>query len=100
MKIQDIKKESQFTEITFATVSVRGVAGYASAFNSYERNVTKRVKSIKEDTIIRYNGTQETFRKFVELEDGDIIRFFWNRPVGSEECGELTYADYVYRNAI
>ena len=69
MKIQDIKKDSQFTEITFATVSVRGVAGYGSAFNSYERNVTLKVKSIKEDTILQYGGSVETFRKFIELEN-------------------------------
>ena len=94
MKIQDIKKDSQFTEITFATVSVRGVAGYASAFNSYERNVTLRVKSIKEDTIMQYGGSVETFRKFIELENGAIIRMFWSSVSG------LHYATHVYRNAI
>lgn len=98
MKIQDIKKDSQFTEITFATVSVRGVAGYPSAFNSYERNVTKGVKSITEDTILQYKGTVELFRKFIELEDGDIIRMFCSRLVGTQEFGELRYAKHVYRN--
>lgn len=94
MKIQDIKKDSQFTEITFATVSVHGVAGYRSAFNSHERNVTKRVKSIKEDTIMQYGGKVETFRKFIELENGTIIRMFWDNING------LYYATHVYRNAI
>ena len=94
MKIQDIKKDSQFTEITFATVSVRGVAGYVSAFNSYERNVTLRVKSIKEDTIMQYGGSVETFRKFIELENGAIIRMFWSSVSG------LHYATHVYRDAI
>ena len=94
MKIQDIKKDSQFTEITFATVSVRGVAGYGSAFNSYERNVTLKVKSIKEDTILQYGGSVETFRKFIELENGSIIRMFWSSVSG------LYYANNVYRNAI
>lgn len=77
MKIQDIQIESKPTEVTFATVSVRGVSGYDSAINTHERNVTKTVKSIKEDTIMQYSGTVETFRKFIELEDGNIIRLFW-----------------------
>ena len=94
MKIQEIKKDSQFEEITFATVSVRGVAGYGSAFNSYERNVTIRVKSIKEDTIMQYGGSVETFRKFIELENGAIIRMFWSSVSG------LHYASHVYRDAI
>jgi hypothetical protein len=94
MKIQDIKKDSQFNEITFATVSVNGVAGYPSAVNTHERNVTKKVKSIKEDTILQYGGSVETFRKFIELEDGDIIRMFWTSSRG------LSYASNVYRNAI
>ena len=94
MKIQDVKKESQFNEITYATVSIRGVAGYASAVNTHERNVTKRVKSIKEDTIFQYGGSVETFRKFIELENGDIIRMFWSSVNG------LNYASHVYRDAI
>jgi hypothetical protein len=94
MKIQDIKKDSQFDEITYAIVSVTGVAGYSSAINTYERNVTKRVNSIKEDTIIQYGGKVETFRKFIELENGAIIRMFWSSVNG------LHYASNVYRNAI
>jgi hypothetical protein len=94
MKIQDIKKDSQFNEITYATVSVSGVAGYSSAVNTHEKNVTKRVKSIKEDTITQYAGTVETFRKFIELEDGTIIRMFWSSVSG------LNYASNVYRDAI
>jgi hypothetical protein len=77
MKIQDIQMDSKLTEVTYANVSVRGVADYASAINTHEINVTKAVKSIKEDTILQYNGTVETFRKFIELEDGTIIRMFW-----------------------
>jgi len=77
MKIQDIQMDSKPTEVTYSTVSVRGVSGYASAINTIERNVTKQVKSIKEDTIIQYNGAVETFRKFIELEGGSIIRMFW-----------------------
>ena len=77
MKIQDIQMDSKLTEVTYANVSVRGVADYASAINTQEINVTKAVKSIKEDTILQYNGTVETFRKFIELEDGTIIRMFW-----------------------
>lgn len=93
MKIQDVQKDSKFNEIAFATVSVRGVAGYSSAVNTHERNVTKRVKSIKEDTIMQYNGTVETFRKFIELEDGTIIRMFWGTKGQS-------YASHIYRDAI
>ncbi len=77
MKIQDIQIDSKPIEVTFATVSVRGVSGYSSAINTSERNVTKRVKAIKESTIMQYNGQVETFRKFIELENGQIIRFFW-----------------------
>lgn len=77
MKIQDIKQDSKPTEVTYATVSVRDVAGYAGAFNGHEHNVTKQVKSIKEDTISQYNGQVQTFRKFIELEDGKTIRLFW-----------------------
>jgi hypothetical protein len=94
MKIQNIKKDSQFNEITYATVSVSGVAGYSHAVNTHERNVTKKVKSIKEDTIIQYGGSVETFRKFIELENGTIIRMFWNSISG------LHYASHVYRDAI
>jgi len=77
MKIQDIQIDSKPTEVTYATLSVRGVAGYAGAFNGHEYNVTKKIKSIKEDTIIQYNGQVQTFRKFIELENGQIIRLFW-----------------------
>jgi len=77
MKIQDIQIDSKPTEVTYATVSVRGVAGYAGAFNGHEYNVTKKIKSIKEDTISQYNGQVQTFRKFIELENGQIIRLFW-----------------------
>jgi hypothetical protein len=94
MRIQDIKKDSQFEEITFATVSVSGVAGYSSAVNTHERNVTKKVKSIKEDTILQYGGSVETFRKFIELENGTIIRMFWSSASG------LHYASHIYRDAI
>lgn len=93
MKIQDIKKDSKFNEITYSSVSVRGVAGYSSAVNTHSRNVTKRVKTIKEDTILQYNGTVETFRKFIELENGTIIRMFWG-PNGRH------YASNVYQDAI
>ena len=94
MKIQDIKKDSQFNEITFATVTVRAVAGFSSAFNTHEINVTKRVKSIKEDTISQYGGSVETFRKFIKLENGTIIRMFWSSTTG------LHYASHIYRNAL
>ena len=77
MKIQDIKQDSKPTEVTYATVSLRGVAGYPGAFNQHVRNVTKKIKSIKEDTISQYNGQVQTFRKFIELENGQIIRLFW-----------------------
>jgi len=77
MKIQDIQMDSKPTEVTYATFSVSGVVGYPSAINAHEINVTKAVKSIKEDTILQYNGAVETFRKFIELEDGNIIRMFW-----------------------
>ena len=77
MKIQDIKQDSKPTKVTYATVSVKGVAGFSSAINCHEYNVTKAVKSIKEDTIQQYGGKVQTFRKFIELENGDVIRFFW-----------------------
>jgi hypothetical protein len=77
MKIQDIQKDSKPNEITYATGYVTGVAGYAGAVNTHAYNVTKQVKSIKEDTIIQYNGAVQTFRKFIELEDGTLIRMFW-----------------------
>jgi len=77
MKIQDIQKDSNFNEVTYATVSVRGVAGYASAINTNEVNVTKKVASIKDDISLRYGGTVKQFRKTITLEDGNVIRLFW-----------------------
>ena len=99
MKIQDIQKDSKPNAITYATVSITGVAGYAGAFNGHERNVTKQVKSIKEDTIIQYNGTVETFRKFIELEDGTLIRMYWG-PKGNSKVEQRYYSNWVWRDAL
>jgi hypothetical protein len=92
MKIQDIKQDSKPTEVTYATVSVRGVAGFAGAINCEERNVTKAVKAIKEDTIIRYGGKVETFRKFIELENGQVIRLFWSNGEPSTQFNNFRKA--------
>ena len=92
MKIQDIKQDSKPTEVTYATVSVCGVSGCPGAFNGYERNVTKKVKSIKEDTISQYNGQVQTFRKFIELESGQVIRLFWYNGEARNRFGNFRKA--------
>jgi hypothetical protein len=99
MKIQDIQKDSKFDEITYASGYVTGVAGYAGAYNSHIRNVTKRVKSIKEDTIVQYNGAVKTFRKFIELEDGNIIRMYWGAK-GNDPKEVRYYSNWVWRDAL
>jgi len=92
MKIQDIKQDSQPTEVTYSTVSITGVAGYAVAFNGHQRNVTKKVKSIKDDTISQYNGQVQTFRKFIELENGKTIRLFWCNGEARNQFGNFKKA--------
>ena len=94
MKIQDIKKNSKFKEVTYATVSVRGVSGFSSAINTNEFNVTKKVIKIEDNTCMRYGGTVEQFSKTITLEDSNIIRLFWYNGIQNNN----TFS--VYRKAI